>query len=103
MSHEKLIESLEKQLQAEETKVNALYQAGKIPAPGDYAEIDRIKRELKTARRVRAMDAKRVDPKLSRKVSILLSEFEYVELMKKAEVKGVDLSKYIRALLKLAP
>ncbi|MHB8093172.1 MAG: ribbon-helix-helix protein, CopG family, partial [Syntrophales bacterium] len=56
--------------------------------------------ELKTARRVKAWDEKRTDPKLTRKVTIMLPEDEHKELSKKAAARGVDLSKYIRQLLK---
>jgi len=93
------IAALEKKLKEAEDEIQVLFKAGKIPTP-DYAEVDRIKRELKAARRVRAMDAKRVDPKLTRKISILLSDDEYQALTKKATDAGVDLSKYIRSLLK---
>jgi predicted DNA binding CopG/RHH family protein len=49
------------------------------------------------------MDAKRTDPKLTRKVTILLPEEEFQTLTKKATEGGVDLSKYIRMLLKKQP
>ena len=94
------IKELEDQLHAEEEKINGLLLAGKIPTKADYADLDRIKNELKVARRVRAMDAKRVDPKLTRQISLKLPEDEYQELLKKAADKGVDLSRYIRDLIK---
>jgi predicted DNA binding CopG/RHH family protein len=100
MNHEEKIRELEEQLQAEETKTKDLFRAGKIPARADYADLDRIKSELKAARRVRAMDAKRVDPKLTRRIGLLLPEDEYQALTKKAAEAGVDLSKYIRNILK---
>ena len=94
------IEALERDLQKAEAEIHDLIRAGKIPTPADYADIDRIKAKLKVARRVKAMDAKRTDPKLTRKISIMLPEEEFQALSKKAENNGVDLSKYIRDLLK---
>lgn len=101
MNHNEIIKELERQTQTEENKIKAMLQAGKVPTKDDYSELDKIKRELKTARRVKSLDEKRVDPKLTRKVSILLSDDEYRELVKNAINKGVDLSKHIRQLLKL--
>lgn len=57
MNHEERIKALEGQLEAEEEKIKALFLTAKIPTPGDYAERDRIRAELKTARRVRAQEA----------------------------------------------
>ncbi|MCX5827664.1 MAG: hypothetical protein NTV58_06650 [Deltaproteobacteria bacterium] len=94
------IDTLEKELRETEEGIHALFQAGKIPTPEDYAGVDRIKAELKVARRVKAMDAKRTDPKLTRKISILMPEDEFQALTKKATDAGVDISKYIRSLLK---
>lgn len=94
------IKELEDQLQAEEEKINGLLRAGKIPAKADYADLDRIKNDLKAARRVKAMDAKRSDPKLTRQIGVRLPEDEYQALTKKAADKGVDISQYIRDLIK---
>lgn len=69
-------------------------------SPSLRRELAEARAELKAARRVRAMDAKRVDPKLTRKISILLPEEEYQLLTEKAAESGVDLSKYIRNILK---
>ena len=69
-------------------------------SPSLRRELEEVRAELKVARRVRAMDAKRVDPKLTRKISILLPEDEYQALTEKAAESGVDLSKYIRNILK---
>ncbi len=101
MNHEDRIRELEAQLEAEETKIKALFLTAKIPAPGDYAERDRIRGELKTARRVRAMDEKRTDPKKTSRFSILLPDAELEILTKRAEERGVIFSSYIRHLLKL--
>lgn len=96
-------DALEKKLKDAEEGIQAIFKAGKIPGQDDYADIDRIKQQLKVARRVKAMDAKRVDPKLTRKISLLLPDDEYQTLTKKASDAGVDLSKYIRNLLKNQP
>jgi hypothetical protein len=56
MNREERIRELEGQLAEEETKIKALFLSAKIPKPGDYAERDRIRGELKVARRVKAMD-----------------------------------------------
>ena len=69
-------------------------------SPSIHRELAEIRAKLKTARRVRAMDAKRTGPKLTRKVSFLLPEYEYQELLRKAD--GKELSKYIRDILKIA-
>jgi len=70
-------------------------------SPSIHRELAEVRAELKAARRVRAMDAKRVDPKLTRQIGVRLTEDEYQELTKKAEESGVDISNYIRNLLKI--
>jgi hypothetical protein len=101
MDHEDRIGELEDRLQAEEAKINDLFRVGKVPAAADYADADRIRKELKVARRVRAMDAKRVDPKFTRQIGVRLTEDEYQELTKRAAESGVELSTHIRNLLKI--
>jgi hypothetical protein len=49
---EEKIRELEAQHQAEESKIKALLRAGKIPAKADYADLDRIKNDLKAACRI---------------------------------------------------
>ena len=100
MDKSKDVDVLEKRLQEAETAVQEIFKAGKIPTPEDYAGVDRTKAALKVARRIKAMNAKRTDPKLTRKVTILLPEDEFQALTEKAAEEGVDLSKYIRMLLK---
>lgn len=100
MVKEKSIEGLERELSEAGQVIDELFRQGKIPAPADYADIDRIKKELKTARRVKAMDEKRTEPKLTRSYTITFTEDEYKELSERAERKGMILSKYIRHLLK---
>jgi hypothetical protein len=73
-------------------------KAGAV-SPTLRRDLERVRAELKVARRVRAMDAKRVDPKLTRQIGVRLTEDEYQELTKKSEEAGVDLSSYIRNLL----
>lgn len=100
MNQEERIRELEEQQRAEDDKINGLLRTGKIPAKADYADLDRIKNELKAARRVKAMDAKRIEPKLTRQISLKFPEDEYQALIKRASDAGVDLSRYIRNLLK---
>jgi len=99
MDHDELIEELERQLQVAEKKVKDLYKAGKIPGPEDYADIDRIKGELKTARRTRTMGERRTEPKLTRQVAFMVSDQEFEDLSERARRKGLNLSEYIRQVL----
>jgi len=69
-------------------------------SPTLHRELAEVRQELKVVRRVRAMDAKRVDPKFTRQIGVRLTEDEYQELTKKAAESGVELSTYIRNLLK---
>ena len=102
MNHDERIKALEAQLESEETRIKGLIMSGKkILTPDDYAETDRIKKELKAARRVRTMDAKRVEPKLTRGYNLTFSENEYQELVAEADQRGMKLSSYIRELIKI--
>jgi homospermidine synthase len=74
-------------------------RAGAV-SPTLRRELADVRAELKVARRVRAMDVKRIDPKLTRQIGVRLTEDEHQELTKKATEAGVDLSTYIRNLLK---
>jgi predicted DNA binding CopG/RHH family protein len=69
-------------------------------SPTLHQEFAEVRAELKVARRVRAMDAKRVDPKLTRQIGVRLTEDEYQDLTQKAAESGVELSTYLRNLLK---
>jgi hypothetical protein len=52
---EEKIKALEGQLAEEETKIKTtLFLTAKIPTPGDYAERDRIRAELKVARQAQS-------------------------------------------------
>ena len=99
MSHKERIRELEEKERALMLQSIEGAKAGAV-SPSIHRELAEVRAELKVARRVRAMDAKRVDPKLTRKISILLSEDEYQALTEKAAESGVDLSKYIRNILK---
>lgn len=99
MDHEEKIRELEEKERALTVQTIEGAKAGAV-SPSLQKELAEVRAELKAARRVRAMDAKRVDPKLTRKISILLSEDEYQTLTEKAAESGVDLSKYIRNILK---
>ena len=101
MRQEEKIKTLEAQLQAEEERIKGLFRSDHIPGPSDYLDLDRIKNELKAARRVKAMDAKRSDPKLTRQIGIKLTEDEFQALTSRATAAGLDLSKYVRNLLKV--
>lgn len=70
-------------------------------SPTLHQELAEVRKELKVARRVRAMDAKRVAPKKTSRFSILLPDDELEALTKRAEEKGVVFSSYIRHLLKI--
>jgi hypothetical protein len=97
MNHEEKIKELEAREAALTVQTIEGARAGAV-SPSLRRELEDVRAELKVARRVRAMDAKRVDPKLTRKVSFLMPENEYEALLQKAE--GNDLSKYIRDLIK---
>jgi homospermidine synthase len=99
MNNEERIRELEAKEAALTVQTIEGARAGAV-SPTIRRELAKIRAELKAARRVRAMDAKRVDPKLTRKISILLPEDEYQALIKKAAESGVDLSKHIRNILK---
>ena len=64
---------------------------------GELAEVRAV---LKAARRVATMDAKRTEPKLTRKISFLLPESEFQDLTRRAAESGVELSAYIRSRLR---
>lgn len=75
-------------------------KAGAV-SPSLQRELAEVRAELKVARRVRAMDAKRTEPKKTSRFSILLPDDELETLTKRAEEKGVIFSSYIRHLLKI--
>ena len=99
MSHESRINDLEEKERALMVQSIEGARAGTVP-PSLRQEIEAVRAELKVARRVRAMDAKRVDPKLTRQIGVRMTEDEYQELTKKAAESGGDISTYIRDLLK---
>jgi hypothetical protein len=94
------VAELENALQEATKEIDAIFRAGKIPLPCDYADMDRLKKELKGLRRMLTMNARRSESKLNRKVSILMAEDEFKQLSERSEKKGMILSKYIRQLLK---
>lgn len=100
MSHEERIKALEERERALTVQTIEGARAGAV-SPTLRRELAEVRAELKVARRVRAMDAKRIDPKLTRQIGVRLTEDEHQELTKKAAEEGVDLSRYIRHLLKL--
>jgi len=100
MSHEEKIKALEERERALTVQTIEGARAGAV-SPTLRRELAEVRAELKVARRVRAMDAKRMDPKLTRQIGVRLTEDEHQELTKKATEAGGDLSRYIRHLLKL--
>lgn len=100
MDQEERIKALKGRLEAEETKIKGLLMAGKVPVPEDYTETDRLKRDLKTVRRIMAMAKNRTAQKLTRSYNLTFSEQEFNELAERAEKRGVKLSSYVRNLIK---
>lgn len=94
------IETLEQQLKAAEEEIKNDFKLGKMPRGDAYAVIDKLKKELQIARRVKTREERRTDPKLTRKTTIMLSEDEHQALTKKAKEVDMNISKYIRNLLK---
>ena len=93
------IETLEADLKRATEGTEALFRSGKIPTPADYAEVDRIKAELKVARRSATMKAIRKAPVKTRRVTILFSEDEFDDLSSQAKAKNLGVSEYIRQVL----
>ncbi|MDO9229957.1 MAG: hypothetical protein Q7U03_10380 [Syntrophales bacterium] len=96
----KKIGDLEKRERALTAQTIEGARAGAV-SPSLRRELEEVRAELKVARRVRAMDAKRIDPKLTRQIGVRLTEDEYHEVTKRAAESGVELSTYIRNLLKI--
>ena len=95
------IEELEVALLEAENRISDLFREGKIPSSADYTDVDRIKKELKVARRIMAMEAHRTEPKKTSRFSVLLPDEELIVLTANAKEKGLIFSKYIRYLLKI--
>ena len=96
------IDTLESELRKAEEEIDGLIRAGRIPTPADYADVDRIKKELKAARRIKTMNARRTEPIKTSRFSILLPDEELNILTTKAKESGLGFSQYIRHLLKIA-
>ena len=94
------VKQLETLLREAENKISKLFREGKIPTPRDYADVDRIKKELKVARRVMTMGNSRIDPLLTERVAVRLSKDEYERLKRQAEEKGVSVSDRIRDIIR---
>ena len=92
------IRDLETQLQAEEEKIKSLFLSGKIPTAEDYAETDRIKQELKTARRSLTVSSKNDELK-SKLIRFMVTATEYTSIKERADNKGLSMSEYIREVL----
>ncbi|MGZ6225902.1 MAG: plasmid mobilization protein, partial [Syntrophales bacterium] len=63
-------------------------------------DVDRIKKELKVARRVATMESNRIDPLLTERVAVRLSKDEYERLKRQAEEKGVSVSDRMRDIIR---
>ena len=94
------VKQLETSLREAENKISKLFREGKIPSSTDYGDVDRIKKELKVARRVVTMEKKRIDPLLTERVAVRLSKDEYERLKRQAEEKGVSVSDQIRDIIR---
>jgi len=100
MNQDDKIKALEDQLAKAERKIPDLFKAGKVPGPEDYAEIDRLKKELKSARRVKTTKEKRGETEFFSTtigVNVPLGVREQIEGL--AAAKGVTLSEYMRLVI----
>ena len=94
------VKQLETLLLEAENKIRELFREGEIPTPTDYGDVDRIKKELKVARRIMTMENNRIDPLLTERVAVRLSKDEYERLKRQAEEKGVSVSDRIRDIIR---
>lgn len=95
-----LIKELEGQLSEAEAKLKDLFKAGKIPGPEDYADIDRIKKELKTARRIKTAKEKRGEADFfDTTIGVNVPQAVREQLEGLAALKGVTLSEYMRFVI----
>ena len=67
-----------------------------------HRELEEVRAELKVARRVATMKARRTEPIKTSRFSILLPDEELSILTTKAKESGLVFSQYIRHLLKIA-
>lgn len=93
------IDTLEKQLRKAEKGIDALIRAGQIPTPGDYADIDRINKELKVARRINTMKARREKELLDITISVNISRRVREQLLAIAAARAMTLSDFIRWII----
>lgn len=97
--HQKILK-LEEQLNEAEAVLRELIKAGSIPTPADYSEVDRIKKALKTARRVNTIQAGRTEPIKEVGIGLCLDREEHQRLSDKAAAAALTLPNYIRRVLK---
>ncbi|MDD5476385.1 MAG: hypothetical protein PHU03_07735 [Syntrophales bacterium] len=93
------LDELEILLNTEAEKIDRLFREGRIPTQGDYAELDRLKKELKTARILDTKARQRTAPLLDRSVTLKMPLSEYEELSRRATENGVSISLYIRTVI----
>lgn len=71
-------------------------------SPSLHQELAEVRAELKAARRIATMKARRTEPIKTSRFSILLPDEELNILTTKAKESGLGFSQYIRHLLKTA-
>ena len=101
MNHEEKIKELEGREAALTVQTIEGARAGAV-SPSLRRELAEVRKELKAARRIRAMDANRTAPKKTSRFSILLPDEELDILTTRAKESGLVFSQYIRHLLKTA-
>lgn len=100
MTRQDNIERLQRAIETEEERINDRFKAGKIPDKEDYRELDRLKRALRSERIQATKEARRTDPLLTERFSVKVSEEEYVQIQREAEAKGMNISDFIRGLIR---
>jgi len=93
------VKELEEQLSNAEAKTKELFQAGKIPGPADYADIDRIKKELKQAKRKKTLAETRETDYLDAAIGVKVPRATLDELEGLAAAKSMTLSEYMRWMI----
>ncbi len=95
-----MIAELEEQLEKAETDIREKIKIGNIPTTADYSDLDRIKKALKTARRVQTMQAGRTEPVRDVVITIRVDREERRRLSDNAAAAAKTLPEYVRFLLK---
>jgi len=101
MNHEEKIGELEEREKSLMLQSIEGAKAGAV-APSLHLELAEVRAELKAARRIATMKARRAEPIKTSRFSILLPDEELNILTTKAKESGLGFSQYIRHLLKTA-